>query len=336
MNIKCYSLYMLRIYNNDQLIFSSEKKWLHPLFEFEEFLKTYNGPVDNLRSHDSAIGKAAAVLSLRLGIKNIHADLLSKLGQDYINQVLGPGHITCDTLIDRLMCQTENQLEKLTDSDEMYYLLRKRAKMVLGVSVKVENLSYKYGKINNLNFEITPGSRLMIQGENGAGKTTLLRLISGIYKPDAGKITIDDLTIAELPEFTIGYIPQLTEAVEQEMFDLNVQEVVGLGIKAGSRLQREKEISDAMKRTGCSHLAGKSFSVLSGGEKQKVSLARCLAQKAKLLLLDEPTANMDKENRKMVIDILHSLSISEIPTIIMVTHDDELKELKGWETINLE
>ena len=326
---------MLRVFNGEHLIFSSEKKWLHPLFDFEEFLKTYKGPVDNLRSHDSAIGKAAAVLSVRLGIKNIHADLLSSLGLNYINQVLGNGHITYDTLIDRLMCQTENKLENLTDSDEMYFLLRKRAKIVLGVSVKVENLSCRYGKMNNLSFEIAPGSRLMIQGENGAGKTTLLRLISGIYKADSGTILIDEKPVTRLPPCTIGYIPQLTQAAEQNMFDLNVREVTGLGISHKKRALRDKEIEEAMKRTGCIHLADKSFSVLSGGEKQKVSLARCLAQKARLLLLDEPTANMDSENRQMVINILHSLSISEIPTIIMVTHDRELKELKGWETINL-
>lgn len=324
---------MLKIYNNDELIFSSESKWLHPLFEFEDFLKTYTGPKDNLRSHDSAIGKAAAVLTLRLGIKNIHADLLSSLALDYINSTIGTGHITYDKLIDRLMCQTENQLEQLTDSDEMYYLLRKRARLVLGVPVKVENLCYKYGRINNLNFEVSAGGRLMIQGENGAGKTTLLRLISGIYKPDSGNIYIEEKPFSELPKYTIGYIPQLTEANEQDMFDLNVREVVGLGIHESKT--KDFDIEEAMKRTGCLHLADKSFSVLSGGEKQKVSLARCLAQKAKLLLLDEPTANMDKENRQMVIDILHSLSISEIPTLIMVTHDSELKNLAGWETINL-
>lgn len=324
---------MLKIFNNEELIFTSESKWLHPLFEFEEFLKTYTGPKDNLRSHDSAIGKAAAVLTIRLGIKTIHADLISSLAVEYIKTAIGTDNLTYDKCIDRLMCQTENQLEYLTDVDEMYYLLRKRARLVLGVPVKVENLCYKYGRINNLNFEVAAGGRLMIQGENGAGKTTLLRLISGIYKAESGQVLINEKPVSESPKYTIGYIPQLTEAVEQDMFDLSVREVVGLGIH--DTKNREDEIAEALKRTGCSNLADKAFSVLSGGEKQKVSLARCLAQKAKVLLLDEPTANMDKDNRQMVIDILHSLSISEIPTLIMVTHDKELKHLKGWETINI-
>jgi zinc transport system ATP-binding protein len=96
-----------------------------------------------------------------------------------------------------------------------------------------------------------------------------------------------------------------------------------------------EKAGEALAQVGLADKAEALVSTLSGGEKQKVSLARCLAQKARLLLLDEPTANLDKENRQMVIDILYSLSISEIPTIIMVTHDKELTSLKKWEVLNL-
>ncbi len=330
---------MLKIFSSDTQIFYSESKWLHPIFEFEEFLKTYDGPRTNLSAWDSAIGKAAAVLLVRLGIKQIHGELVSNLAVKYIAQTLGEGKLTWDTLVDRLMCQTENQLENLTDSDEMYYLLRQRAKLVLGVPVSIQNLSYKYGKINGLNLEIHAGGRLMILGENGTGKTTLLRLLCGIYKADEGSILIDGKPVDKLPKYTIGYIPQLSELQEEQSFDLTAEEVVGLGIngkteKSGGKSRREL-VEQAMRRTGCAHLAGRKFSVLSGGEKQKVSLARCLAQKARLLLLDEPTANLDKDNRRMVVDILTSLSISEIPTIIMVTHDKELTSLKKWEVLNI-
>ena len=330
---------MLKIFSSDTQIFYSESKWLHPIFEFEEFLKTYDGPRTNLSAWDSAIGKAAAVLLVRLGVEQIHGELVSNLAVKYIAQTLGEGKLTWDTLVDRLMCQTENQLENLTDSDEMYYLLRQRAKLVLGVPVSIQNLSYKYGKINGLNLEIHAGGRLMILGENGTGKTTLLRLLCGIYKPDSGSILIDGKPVDKLPKYTIGYIPQLSELQEEQSFDLTAEEVVGLGIngkteKSGGKSRRDL-VEQAMRRTGCAHLAGRKFSVLSGGEKQKVSLARCLAQKARLLLLDEPTANLDKDNRRMVVDILTSLSISEIPTIIMVTHDKELTSLKKWEVLNI-
>ncbi|SEQ31062.1 zinc transport system ATP-binding protein [Treponema bryantii] len=330
---------MLKIFSSDTQIFYSESKWLHPIFEFEEFLKAYDGPRTNLSAWDSAIGKAAAVLLVRLGVEQIHGELVSNLAVKYIAQTLGEGKLTWDTLVDRLMCQTESQLENLTDSDEMYYLLRQRAKLVLGIPVSIQNLSYKYGKINGLNLEVPAGGRLMILGENGTGKTTLLRLLCGIYKPDSGSILIDGKPVDKLPKYTIGYIPQLSELQEEQSFDLTAEEVVGLGIngkpeKSGGKSRRDL-VEQAMRRTGCAHLAGRKFSVLSGGEKQKVSLARCLAQKARLLLLDEPTANLDKDNRRMVVDILTSLSISEIPTIIMVTHDKELTSLKKWEVLNI-
>lgn len=328
---------MLKIYDIDgNQIFSSESKWLHPIFEFETFLGSYNGDRTFFRAHDSAIGKAAAVLLVRLGVKKMHGDLTSRLAADYVASTLGKDAITWTELVDRLMCQTESQLENLTDSDEMYYLLRQRAKLVLGVPVSIQNLTHRYGKIRGLSFDLRSGGRLMVLGENGSGKTTLLRLIAGLDRPDSGQILIDGRKSTELEKYTIGYIPQFIESNDDDNFDLSVEEVVGLGIPAKIKSAEKKRMIDAaLNRTGSAHLKGKSFRVLSGGEKQKISLARCLAQKAKLLLLDEPTASLDSENREMVIKILKSLSVSEIPTIIMVSHDSGLKNLRGWEIIDL-
>ncbi|MCR4580796.1 MAG: DUF1893 domain-containing protein [Treponema sp.] len=328
---------MLKIYDKeDKLIFSSESKWLYPIFEFENFLSDYAGDKSYFRAHDSAIGKAAAVLLIRLGVKKIHGDLTSKLAVNYLSGILGADAITWTELVERLMCQTESQLENLTDTEEMYYLLRQRAKLVLGLPVKVQGLNYKYGKIKNLSFELRSGGRLMVLGDNGSGKTSLLRMLAGIEKDYEGEILIGDKKLSDLEKYTIGYIPQFIEGNEDN-FDLSVEEVVGLGLPPFTPAKERKELIDkALCRTGSCNLKGKSFSVLSGGEKQKISLSRCLAQKAKVLLLDEPTASLDSENREMVIEILKSLSISEIPTIIMVSHDKELKSLRGWEIINLE
>lgn len=323
---------MLKIFSSGTEIFYSESKWLHPIFEFETFLQTYKGSLENLTAYDSAIGKAAAVLLIRLGVTQLHGELTSALAVKYVENTLGKNKITWDTLVDRLMCQTEGLLEELSDPDEMYYILRKRANRVLGLPLSIKELCYKYGKIEKLSFEVSAGGRLMILGENGTGKTTLLRLICGIYKPDSGSILIDGKTVNQLEKYTIGYIPQLSELQEEQDFDLTVEEVIGLGVL---KHEGRQPIEEAMRRTGCQNLKGRKFSVLSGGEKQKVSLARCLAQKARLLLLDEPTANLDKDNRQMVINILSSLSISEIPTIIMVTHDKELTSLKKWEVLRL-
>ena len=96
------------------------------------------------------------------------------------------------------------------------------------------------------------------------------------------------------------------------------------------------EIDTAMRRTGIAHLAQRNFFTLSGGERQKVSLARSLCQKARLLLLDEPTSFLDAKSRKTLIEILHSLTLQEMPTIIIVTHDKELETDLCWPILHLE
>ncbi len=327
----------LQVFNGNSLIFQSSGKWLHPLFELEDFLKTYDGPKDDLRSHDTAIGKAAALLSIRCGIKKINAELLSQNAKTYIDEVnlqLDEGQkieLSWTNLIPKLMCATENQLEDLHDSDQMYFLLRQRARKVQGLDLCVQGLTHSFGHINNLSFEVKAGGHLMICGENGAGKTTLLRLIAGVYKIEKGKILIDGKTPGDLEKYTIGYIPQFTDKAS---LSLSVEEVVGLGVKA-KKADKEKIISNSLCRTCSCDLAKRSFNSLSGGEKQKVQLSRCLAQNAKVLLLDEPTASLDAENKEMVINILRSLTISEIPTIIVVTHDKELTKMPGWDKLYL-
>lgn len=171
----------------------------------------------------------------------------------------------------------------------------------------------------------------MILGENGAGKTTLLRILAGIYKAHSGSVLIDGKPLSDNPKYTIGYIPQ---SLDETQFDLSVEEVVSLGLDNHTK-DKNKKIYNALERTSCLNLRGRNFSSLSGGEKQKVSLARCLCQNAKLLLLDEPTASLDYENKKMVVDILRSLTVSEIPTIIVVTHDRELTQMRGWQVLTM-
>ncbi len=125
----------LQIFNGDELIFQSGGKWLYPLFEFEEFLKTYSGSRDDLYSHDSAIGKAAAALSIRLGICKINADLLSGCAKDFIEQrngsfvkdTLSSVTVSYKTLIPSLMCKTEQLLADVSDIEEIYKILWLRA-----------------------------------------------------------------------------------------------------------------------------------------------------------------------------------------------------------------
>lgn len=327
----------LCVYDGDTLIFSNGGKWLMPLFALEDFFKTYDGSRSDLCAHDTAVGKAACVLMIRMGVKKIHANIASALAIDYVAELnrVRDGHdpieLSYDTSVRRLLCATEDRLETMHDSDEMYTHLRFRAKLVQGVDVCVRNLSAPYGFIRNISFAVNAGGRLMIAGENGAGKTTLLRLLIGMIPVESGEILIDGVHPSKLPKRTIGYIPQAAESAE---YSLSVEEVVSLGlpsrVKNGTSLIRK-----ALARVDALRLSGRSFASLSGGEKQKVSFARCLAQNAKLLLLDEPTAALDTESRATVMEILHSLSVSEIPTVIIVTHDEALLRMAGWQVLHL-
>ena len=185
--------------------------------------------------------------------------------------------------------------------------------------------------LRGISLTLEDGDFVTVIGGNGAGKSTMLNAVAGVWPVDSGQILIDGKSPKELEKYTIGYIPQFTD---KATLSLSVEEVVGLGIKA-KKTDKEKIISNSLRRTCSSNLAKRSFNSLSGGEKQKVQLSRCLAQNAKVLLLDEPTASLDAENKEMVIKILLSLTISEIPTIIVVTHDKELAKMPGWDKLYL-
>lgn len=322
----------LHVFSADgTLIFESSGKWLMPLFEFENFLENYEGEHDNFFVHDTAIGKAAVVLMKRTGVRHIHADLVSELARDYIADINGM-ELVYDKIVPKLLCATEDELSRMTDENEMYRILRRRAKLVRGTEISVEHLSCHYSKLRNFSFTLKAGENLLIVGENGAGKTTLLRYLTGNLLPDEGTILIDGKSPRGVQSSSICYVPQQQDA---SVFPLSVEEVVSLGIPHTEKNQKAVIVS-ALERVGCSHLLGRSFPSLSGGEKQKVSIARALAQNAKLLLLDEPTSQLDENARNMVIEILKSISVKEIPSVIIVTHDMELVEKLGWKTLRIE
>lgn len=326
----------LSIYNHDQLIFSDSGRWLSPLFAFERFLATYTGERDCLSAHDTAAGKAAAVLMSRMGIARAHINLVSDLAVAFYEE--HGIRITWEKRIERLACKTEDLLFDLTSEEEMYRLLRRRAKLVRGVGIAVQQVSYAYPDLppilEDLSFTVEQGGRLIIQGDNGMGKTTLLNLLLGKLTPAKGSILIDDQEITSLPKRTIGYIKQQQT---QEHYPVSVREVVSMAVDPSLDTKQQKwEIDTALRRTGVYELADRNFFTLSGGERQKVSLSRTLCQKARLLLLDEPTSFLDAKSRKTLIEVLHSLSMDEMPTIIIVTHDKELETDLRWPVLRLE
>jgi zinc transport system ATP-binding protein len=325
----------LCVFDNETLLFSDKGRWLNPLFSLEKFLATYKGSRDNLFVHDTAAGKAAAVLMVRFGVKKAHINLISELAINYYQNA--GVTVSWEKKVDKLACMTETLLEPMQDSDEMYRILRIRANLVEGVSVEATQASFSYGQkkiFENLTFSIPQGGHLLVRGGNGNGKTTLIKTILGKLELTGGSILVDGRPPTQLPGRTIGYIKQ--QQAHQQQFPVSACEVVSMAVDTKLSSERQKwEIDTSLRRTGVFELRYRNFYTLSGGEQQKVSLARCLCQKARLLLLDEPTSFLDTESRGNLLDIIQSLSVGEMPTIIMVSHDKEIGLDLLWPTLEL-
>ncbi len=194
-----------------------------------------------------------------------------------------------------------------------------------------KNLSLAYGKnvvISGATFEIFDGDFVCVVGANGSGKSTLIRALLGLSKPAAGKILYGD----EMLKTSIGYLPQETK-VEQD-FPATVFEIVLSGAlgRFGKRLfyraEDKAKAEECLKELGILKLKGRGFGELSGGQKQKALLARALMATSKLLVLDEPSNNLDFKSRKEFYGILKELKKGGL-SIIMITHDLDADDLIG-------
>lgn len=182
--------------------------------------------------------------------------------------------------------------------------------------------------LKGVNLEIKRGEFVAIMGRSGAGKSTLLYQISLLDHPTSGNIHVDGVNVTnkhedERVEFRLrelGYVFQDYALLP----DLTARENVAVPlIMQGYEMSDAYEIAEkTLARVGLSHRAGNLPSKLSGGEQQRVSIARAIAHKPKILFADEPTANLDTESSTMVLKIFQELN-AEGQTIVMVTHEDE-------------
>ena len=185
--------------------------------------------------------------------------------------------------------------------------------------VRFEGVDLGYGRhvvLRDLNFSVEEGDFLGIVGPNGAGKTTLLKAICGILKPLKGRIE-------RRPGLRFGYVPQ-RQAVD-EAFPLTVLEVVLMGrygLLGPWRRPSEEDVRrarEALRRVGAEELADRPYRELSGGQKQRALMARALAAEPDVLLLDEPTSDMDVASQKAVLDFIKRLHEGGM-TILLVSH----------------
>lgn len=188
--------------------------------------------------------------------------------------------------------------------------------------IQIQNLDVKYERVHALNdvsFKINEGEFLGIIGPNGGGKTTLVKTILGLVKPTKGNITIADNSV-------VGYVPQFTTF--DRNFPITVGEVILTGhlpkkIKPFHR-RTDHEVGHAkqvMNELGIEELFDRQIGQLSGGQMQKVLIARALMNHPNILILDEPTAGVDAESRVNIYSMLKDLN--ERITILIISHNTD-------------
>lgn len=194
--------------------------------------------------------------------------------------------------------------------------------------LKVENLNFHYKSgpkvLDAVNFTLESFRFLAILGNNGAGKSTMLKCFNKILIPDSGRILMDeeDLTKMSVREIAkrVAFVAQTIPSTQ-----LTVHDIVMLGrkpyMKWGFTEEDHEIVHEAMDRLEISHMRGRLLCQLSGGERQKVMLARALAQHPKILLLDEPTSSLDIQNQFQVLQLVKDICKEKGITAIMVIHD---------------
>ena len=180
--------------------------------------------------------------------------------------------------------------------------------------------------LEGITFSARSGEMTGIIGPNGAGKTTLLRAILGLVPIRTGNLTVIGVPIARLKEIRpkIGYMPQ-RQSFERR-FPLSAADVVATGLLApGTILRRlndkDKILSEALQFVGMEYYRRRPFQDLSGGEQQRILLARSLVRRPVMLLLDEPNAGLDFPAQQRFIELLQKLKVENGLTIILVSHD---------------
>ena len=187
--------------------------------------------------------------------------------------------------------------------------------------------------VRDVSLDVEPGEVVLIMGPSGSGKTTLLLMVGGLLKPTEGTIALDSLELSALSESKLpdvrlrhfGFIFQDFNLLSA----LNVRDNVSLAAEltgVGRKAAREKATS-LLTELGLGHRLRFSPEKLSGGEKQRVAIARALVNDPKLILADEPTANLDSRHGHEVVALLRDIAKKQGRTVVIVSHDHRIREI---------
>ncbi|MDR0473658.1 MAG: metal ABC transporter ATP-binding protein [Treponema sp.] len=192
------------------------------------------------------------------------------------------------------------------------------------ICLRFNKVYFAYPKIKVLegaSFHIHQGEFVALVGPNGSGKTTVLKLLLGLETPQSGNIEISGRPASKFSRGYLGYVPQQSQT--DKAFPITVRDVVKMGrLRPLSRRfgpEDKAAVEEAMEQAEITELASRLYGVLSGGQRRRVLAARALASRPAILVLDEPTANMDQESETRLYETLGKLKGNT--TILIVTHD---------------
>ena len=194
---------------------------------------------------------------------------------------------------------------------------------------KFKNCNDK-GVLNGVSFELDSGNSLSISGPSGVGKSTLLNILAGLDKPDRGEIFFNDICFTNLSNtkktlFRLNNISHIFQAPNL-LQDFNVIENIMLPLQyRGTNSQKSRNIAiECLDEANLLEHQDSPVSILSGGEAQRVGIARAIAMKSKIIFADEPTGNLDSANSQSVINKLTEICETHMITLIVVSHDDDV------------
>jgi putative ABC transport system ATP-binding protein len=195
--------------------------------------------------------------------------------------------------------------------------------------------------LDGLSLEIDAGDFVALMGPSGSGKSTLLNLIGGLDRPTSGSLEVDGLRVDRLAEGAlarwradhVGFVFQMYNLLPVLSAERNVE--LPLLLKDLSREQRSRRVAAALRLVGLSDRARHRPRELSGGQEQRVGIARAIVTDPTLLLCDEPTGDLDRRSGDEILDLLHALNREYGKTIIMVTHDPHAAE-RAHRTVHLD
>jgi iron complex transport system ATP-binding protein len=199
--------------------------------------------------------------------------------------------------------------------------------------LNLKKISFKYEGgwvLENVNLRTYEGEILGVLGPNGSGKSTLLKVMDGVLKPQEGDILLKGKPIASLTRIDVAKEIALVAQENYFRFAFSVLEVVLMGRfphlrKLQFEGSRDRDIAlNALEATQALHLSHRSIHEISGGEKQRVLLARTLAQEPRVVLLDEPTSFLDLKHKRDVFRLISSLSMERKLGVVLVSHDIDL------------